>query len=419
MRLFLSILLLTISVCSFAQQITIVNHFLGDSAKADGMRYVLKSTERHTVIINYYEPAGDDDQSRMQDLISDAINFYIDRAVIVSSDKLSLIKPAEVMHRELGQIVRDAVQYYNYKEIDNFKGFSSDIKRKLQSIDGMMLNSANWSPDLKGNKLADAQFFLVQNTLNDLRADLKDEIGIFTNSNLMVQIGSSETELAQDQNRLLEEVRNIKKDDLLAPLEIEFSNATLNLLASEDEFVLPTYNENSSDDFADKILAMLKENSAKIDAIRTDVEAIKRQPVSYDSDFQAQIDELKSMLNELISGNRPNQGTYISNLPDGFDVRFNTGSVSLSIDAKMQLNELVEIMSVNPQMRIILTGFADTSGSRDLNLKLSKDRANAVRKYIISSGIEQFRILTNYFGEERASGASPAERRVEVEFLPS
>jgi outer membrane protein OmpA-like peptidoglycan-associated protein len=396
-----------------------VNHFLGDSAKADGMRYVLRSTERHTVVINYYEPAGNDDQSRMQELISDAINFYIDRAVLVTGDKLSLIKPSDLMHRELGQIVRDAVQYYNYKEIADFKGFSSDIKRKLQSIDGMSLNSPDWSPELKGNKLADARFFLVQNILNDLRADLKDEIGIFTDSNLMVQIGSSETELAKHQDRLLNEVRNMKKDDLLAPIEIEFSNATLNLLASEDEFVLPTCTQKTPDDFADKILAMLEQNSAKIDAIRNEVEEIKRQPVSYDPSFQSQIDELKGMLNELINGNRPASGAYVSNLPDGFDVRFNTGSTALSIDAKMQLNELVEIMAVNPQMRIILTGFADTSGSRDLNLKLSKDRANAVRKYLISSGIEQFRILINYFGEERAAGANAAERRVEVEFLPS
>jgi len=383
------------------------------------MRYVLRSTERHTVVINYYEPARNDDQSRMQELISDAINFYIDRAVLVTDDKLSLIKPTDLMHRELGQIVRDAVQYYNYKEIVDFKGFSSDIKRKLQSIDGMSLNRPEWSPELKGNKLADARFFFVQNTLNNLRADLKDEIGIFTDSNLMVQIGSSETELAKDQDRLLNEVRSMKKDDLLAPLEIEFSNATLNLLASEDEFVLPTYTQKTPDDFADKILAMLEQNSAKIDAIRNDVEEIKRQPVSYDTSFQSQIDELKGMLNELINGNRPASGAYVSNLPDGFDVRFNTGSTALSIDAKMQLNELVEIMGVNPQMRIILTGFADTSGSRDLNLKLSKDRANAVRKYLISSGIEQFRILINYFGEERAAGANAAERRVEVEFLPS
>lgn len=383
------------------------------------MRYVLKSTERHTVVINYYEPAGTDDQARMQDLISDAINFYIDRAVLVNGDQINLLKPADVMHRELGQIVRDAVQYYNYQEIADFKGFSVDIKRKLQAIDGMTLRKPEWEPDLKGVKLADAQFYLVQNTLNDLRADLKDEIGIFTNSNLLVQIGSSETELAKDQDILLEEVRNMKKDDLLAPLEIEFSNATLNLLASDDQFVLPTYSNESNVDFADKILALLEANNQKIDALKLEVDALKSQPSNIPPDMQSQIDELKTMLSELINSNRPINETYISNLPDGFDVRFNIGSTSLSIDAKMQLNELIEIMAVNPQMRIILTGFADPTGSRDLNLKLSRDRANAVRKYLISSGIEHFRVLTNYFGEERASGTDDAERRVEIEFLPS
>ncbi|MFM1931911.1 MAG: hypothetical protein RL226_1214 [Bacteroidota bacterium] len=369
------------------------------------------------MVINYYEPAGESDQDRLQQLIADAINFYIDRAVIISTDRLKLLKSADAMHKELGQIVEDALEYYNYRDVTSFKGFSNEIKKSLIELDGFLLNDPAWNPDLKGSKLADARFFLIESKLNDLKAELKKEIGIYTTSNLMVQVGSSTQQLEENQAALLDEVRNIRKDSPLELLDIAFSDATLNLLAGDDEFVLAPY-ENTETDLASKILAMLNENNNRLDQLQKEVNDLKSRAYKPNDEVQDQLNDLKEMLTSLVASGAAGFTPVVSNLPDAFDVRFSTGSVALNIDAKMQLNELVEIMAVNPKLRVILTGFADTSGSRELNLKLSRDRANSVRKYLLTAGVEHYRILTNFFGEERANGTDEVDRRVEVEFLP-
>ena len=103
-------------------------------------------------------------------------------------------------------------------------------------------------------------------------------------------------------------------------------------------------------------------------------------------------------------------------LPEFIDVSFYTGSANLTLGAQLQLNEIIEVMGRHPQVRVVCTGHADLPGDRQFNLTLSRRRAEAVRAYLLQSGIEPARALLNFFGEERASTTGPSDRRVEVRF---
>jgi outer membrane protein OmpA-like peptidoglycan-associated protein len=103
-------------------------------------------------------------------------------------------------------------------------------------------------------------------------------------------------------------------------------------------------------------------------------------------------------------------------LPEYIDVSFYTGSAKLTLGAQLQLNEIIEVMGRHPQVRVVCTGHADLPGNRQSNLALSRRRAEAVRAYLLQSGIEPARALLNFFGEERASTTGPSDRRVEVRF---
>ena len=68
-------------------------------------------------------------------------------------------------------------------------------------------------------------------------------------------------------------------------------------------------------------------------------------------------------------------------------------------------------------MRALITGHSDSSGDAAANLALSRQRARAVRDHLVRSGITADRLVVNYYGDSRSSGAGPVDRRVEVELL--
>jgi outer membrane protein OmpA-like peptidoglycan-associated protein len=82
----------------------------------------------------------------------------------------------------------------------------------------------------------------------------------------------------------------------------------------------------------------------------------------------------------------------------------------------MQLHEIMELMGRYPQIRVICTGHADSSGERMSNLLLSKQRAQVVQAYLLESGVSSHRVLLNYFGESRERQGGSKDRRVEVTF---
>lgn len=104
-------------------------------------------------------------------------------------------------------------------------------------------------------------------------------------------------------------------------------------------------------------------------------------------------------------------------LPEFIDVTFYSGSFKLGLNAQLQLNEVIELMGRYPQLRVVCTGYADLQGERLSNLALSRNRAVAVRSYVLQSGVNAERVLLNYFGEERAQTAGAPDRRVEVRFF--
>ncbi|MDX5348239.1 MAG: OmpA family protein, partial [Hymenobacteraceae bacterium] len=63
-----------------------------------------------------------------------------------------------------------------------------------------------------------------------------------------------------------------------------------------------------------------------------------------------------------------------------------------------ELNRLVKIMKENPTMEILLEGHTDNQGNSRLNMQLSQDRVNEVKKYLVSKGVDKDRIQTKGWG---------------------
>lgn len=439
----IGLLALGFSTVAQAQQTTIINHYLGNEPK-DGqmMQYVLRSTEEHAVVINYYEPAGEGDEGRLAKLIADALNFYIDRSVLYDGRTISLRAKPALMRRDLDQIVTDAVKFYHFHGVTGFNGFSDAITEALEEMDGLEFDE-NWNPEFMGSAAQDRRFLFVETRMNALKAQLQREVGLFTGDNLMVQIDSREERLKAEQDSLLAEVRNFKTNDPLAPLEVGFSTETLNLLAGDDPFILPPFSTEQPDDFANsdlaaRILTMLETQNARMDALGAEVEALRREQRERDDarrdDGMRQLQEQIDLLRELVmtlaadrtSGTAPsslptappvNSTVTSGAMPQGSDFSFAVGSTALAYEDRVRLNEVVATLARRTDLRVMLTGYADATGNREANLRLSRLRAQAVRDYLLASGLPAHRILINFFGDEKAQG-SRDDRRVELRYIP-
>lgn len=87
---------------------------------------------------------------------------------------------------------------------------------------------------------------------------------------------------------------------------------------------------------------------------------------------------------------------------------------------KPTLDRVAGVLRDDPNVRITIIGFTDSTGSEDYNQRLSERRARATADYLISRGVGASQILTKGLGESepRASNTTEAgraqNRRVEI-----
>jgi outer membrane protein OmpA-like peptidoglycan-associated protein len=103
------------------------------------------------------------------------------------------------------------------------------------------------------------------------------------------------------------------------------------------------------------------------------------------------------------------------------DVLFDTGKSVVKAGAVPTLRQVAMILLEYPKGKVIVTGYADSTGTEAVNLKLSRDRAEAVKTYLLDkSGVSSERVLARGMGEEKPAATNMTEegrqlnRRVEI-----
>jgi outer membrane protein OmpA-like peptidoglycan-associated protein len=101
-------------------------------------------------------------------------------------------------------------------------------------------------------------------------------------------------------------------------------------------------------------------------------------------------------------------------------VNFETGKAVLLPESQGILDQVAQSLVDNPDVNIEVGGHTDNVGAAAANLRLSQARAEAVRDYLISKGVEEGRLTAQGYGEEQpvADNATAvgraANRRVEL-----
>jgi outer membrane protein OmpA-like peptidoglycan-associated protein len=102
------------------------------------------------------------------------------------------------------------------------------------------------------------------------------------------------------------------------------------------------------------------------------------------------------------------------------DVLFDTGKYTLRPGAREKLAKVAGIILGHPGLKLEVEGHTDSVGSDEYNMKLSENRANSVRDYLVAQGINPDNVTARGFGktmpvaDNSTAAGRQQNRRVEL-----
>lgn len=172
---------------------------------------------------------------------------------------------------------------------------------------------------------------------------------------------------------------------------------------------------NLSADKAKQAALMAQTNAAQAqvqtEIARVDAANAQRQA----QEAQARAAQLEAQLADL-AAKKTERGIVITL----GDVLFGTDLARLNADGIRTAQKLANVLQQNPQRKVLVEGFADSTGAAAHNQELSERRANAVRGALQDLGVAPERIAVRGYGETYPVAANDTasnrqlNRRVEI-----
>ena len=94
-------------------------------------------------------------------------------------------------------------------------------------------------------------------------------------------------------------------------------------------------------------------------------------------------------------------------------IYFTFNSIAINPDEESKLNEILHILKENPDMKVTVTGWCDTRGSVAVNKRISRQRAETLKAWLVKKGIAASRISAAGKGSDGSRETQNA-RRVET-----
>ena len=146
--------------------------------------------------------------------------------------------------------------------------------------------------------------------------------------------------------------------------------------------------------------ALLNDKNALIESNRT---------------LSARLEDLTHKVEEAQSA-KPDGSEVLDGLQG--DVLFRSGSAEITPEIAHQIEVLALAVAKSHELKVRVDGYADPRGTVDANLKLSQDRANAVRDLFLAAGIAGEALEVNAYGKSQSvaedSDGYAIERRVRL-----
>jgi outer membrane protein OmpA-like peptidoglycan-associated protein len=164
---------------------------------------------------------------------------------------------------------------------------------------------------------------------------------------------------------------------------------------------------------ADVARAQASAEAAKAQAAAAEADRLRQQA---DMEKNALREQLLQQFNSVLQTRETPRGLVINMS----DVLFDTGKYTLKEAAREKLARLSGIIVSHPGLNLQVEGYTDSTGSDAFNQKLSEQRADTVREYLLSQGLNPQSVTAVGYGKAYpvASNDTPSgralNRRVEM-----
>jgi outer membrane protein OmpA-like peptidoglycan-associated protein len=157
-------------------------------------------------------------------------------------------------------------------------------------------------------------------------------------------------------------------------------------------------------------------SAAAVSAAQADADQSRLAAQQANTDKAAMRARLSEQLNSILQTRDSARGLIVSMS----DVLFDTGQYSLKPGAREKLAKVAGILLAYPGLNIEVGGYTDNVGGDDMNQKLSENRADSVRDYLVQEGVTTNAVTARGFGNtlpvasNDSSSGRQQNRRVEL-----
>lgn len=263
--------------------------------------------------------------------------------------------------------------FFSSQGHDNIGGFDIFYSTKFEN--GTWLKPVNIGYPI--NTLDDNLFFVpVNNGINAYYSIFNSEKGFGQEDIYRLEIYSDKNPREVAVNGMVS--YSVKPEDIDAPT----------IISLIDKSSSETIKEFEPDKESGKFLYTLKNpGSYKIQFERTGYQSVSKDFVIPDNYSIAEI--------VLSAELKPFEKIVLKSIFFDFD------DYSIKESEKSRLEELFEIISGNPGLKIEIVGHTDAIGAVWYNKRLSVKRANSVVNYLVNKGIEKKKLKTKGVGESK------------------
>jgi len=333
---------------------------------------------------------------RYRELVVEVLEARLQAEVAPEGNRIRLRTSPNRLLKTMRDVVRASAPYYFEGGLGEFRRFSARVTEGVSELDGQTLSSAprGWTEE-------DWRYYEVERAIQDVMILVAMDVGVYANGFL-----SGEVRARSDLARDWEDLQG--GSDPLSPEPLPDLGG-----GARDESSLDGLGGGSSTNPDDDALRALE---GAIRELIGRVEALERggTPRPPGGGVSGGGFPTAGPDGGWLSGGR---STFPGGLPESFTLQFPEGSAALGLSAEYSLNTLVEWMAARPDLRVLVTGHSDATGSERTNMELSRRRAQVVRYYLLERGVSPERVASAHFGESRPEWGGAFDRRVEVRLL--
>ena len=208
-----------------------------------------------------------------------------------------------------------------------------------------------------------------------------------------------QAEEAETKANLLRSRAELEKNEA-ERAKADMAAAAASLAAQKNELEAQMASLKAEKDAADRSKADAVAATSALDAQKKDLEsqiaslAVETQRIAAERDALAQR-LLGALL--LVADTQSTARGVVVNLSD---ILFDTGKATLKTDAQISLAKMCGVLAVFPNLNLRIEGYTDSTGTDEINNKLSRDRAAAVLVFLQGQGIPGARMTSEGYGSK-------------------